>query len=199
MHKHIPNIVSRLIDKRLKHSPHSNKVHRYYEVPGHFHSAAIISKNGKILSIGHNVIRTVQSRTIPQHAEHMAFDRLINKLDRNDFKRKLSVNVLVIRTNGGDSSPCGNCVSRMDAYSKHFTIRNIYYTHSEEMTGIRKEKFTSLLQNENQHISSYYRQKLKETNCHNCSDIECSDHHDEQDEEDGIQDDNDDAEKNLLY
>ena len=89
------------------------------------HMCAILDKNGKILSFGSNYYNL--KIDITEHAEVQAFRKLIERIGRNN--RKITIDVLVIRTTGGNSKPCEDCISRMYELSQRFKIRNIFYTN----------------------------------------------------------------------
>ena len=89
------------------------------------HMCAILDKNGKILSFGSNCYNLKIDTT--EHAEVQALRKLIERIGRND--RKITIDILVIRTTGGNSKPCDECITRMYELSQRFKIRNIFYTN----------------------------------------------------------------------
>ena len=147
----IQRLYHDLIDKREKQTASNTKCDKYK------HMCVIIDKNGEILISGYNIFKTNSSETV--HAEAMALQRLYSKYGRP--KRRFTVDILVIRTNGGNSKPCVNCLKQMENYSHIINIKNIYYSHEDEITGIRKDKFSALLKSDDKHVSSYYRHKMR--------------------------------------
>jgi tRNA(Arg) A34 adenosine deaminase TadA len=111
--------------------------------------------NGAPLAYGYNTYSNGDMTT--EHAEAMAFRKLNSVRKHMGIRGRLSVNILVIRTNGGNSKPCSNCIQRMINYSSLYTIRKVYYTNKNEPDGIQKESFSSLINDPNKHMSAYYR------------------------------------------
>jgi cytidine deaminase len=89
------------------------------------HMCAILDKNGKILSFGSNCYNLKIDTT--EHAEAQALRKLIERIGRNN--KKITIDILVIRTTGGNSKPCDECITRMYELSQRFKIRNIFYTN----------------------------------------------------------------------
>ena len=89
------------------------------------HMCVILDKNGGILSFGSNCYNL--QIDITEHAEVQAFRKLIERMGRHN--RKITIDILVIRTTGGNSKPCKECIQRMYELSIRFKIRNIFYTN----------------------------------------------------------------------
>lgn len=89
------------------------------------HMCVILDKNGGILSFGSNCYNL--QIDITEHAEVQAFRKLIERMGRTN--RKITIDILVIRTTGGNSKPCEECVKRMYELSIRFKIRNVFYTN----------------------------------------------------------------------
>jgi cytidine deaminase len=90
------------------------------------HMCTIIDTNGNPLIFGSNFYLTKNNDTI--HAEVDAFNKLINKMGR--MKRKITIDIIVIRTNGGNSMPCTNCMKKIFDMNTRFNIRYIYFTNN---------------------------------------------------------------------
>ena len=147
----VRRLYKELIDKREKQTASNTKCDKYK------HMCVIIDHNGEILIEGYNIFKTNSCETV--HAEAMALQRLYFKFGKP--KRRFNVDILVVRTNGGNSKPCINCLKTMQRYSNIINIKNIYYSHEDELSGIRKEKFTALLKSDDKHVSSYYRHRMR--------------------------------------
>ena len=148
----VQRLYMELIDKREKQTALNTKCDKYK------HMCVIIDHNsGETLISGYNTFKTNSCETV--HAEAMALQRLYSKYGTP--KRRLTVDILVVRTNGCNSKPCVNCLKMMQRYSNIINIKNIYYSHEAEPTGIRKDKFTALLNSDDKHISSYHRHKMR--------------------------------------
>ena len=52
----------------------------------------------------------------------------------------------------------------MQSCADKYNVRKVYYSNNKEPTGIQKETFSSLVNDPNKHISSFYRfqQEIKE-------------------------------------
>lgn len=118
-------------------------------------------KKTKILSFGVNQSPNSDYITPGIHAEQDA----INKLKPLKYKKNLeSINILVIRLSSKNklqsSKPCANCIESMknNPTKKGYKIQNVYYSDSEG--NIIKTNLVSL-DNEEKHISGFYKLKLK--------------------------------------
>ena len=147
----VQRLYKELIDKREKQTASNTKCDKYK------HMCVIIDHNGEILIEGYNIFKTNSCETV--HAEAMALQRFYFKFGKP--KRRFNVDILVVRTNGGNSKPCINCLKTMQRYSNIINIKNIYYSHEDEPTGIRKDKFSTLLNSNDKHVSSYHRHKMR--------------------------------------
>lgn len=88
------------------------------------------------------------------HAEVSAMKRL----PPNKSKKRKTINLLVIRVNNGgklrNSKPCTKCIEKLGRIPG-YKVKNVYYSNS--CGNIVMEKFNSLANSENQHISSRFR------------------------------------------
>ena len=82
------------------------------------------------------------------HAEIDAFQRNYTKIGRK------KVSILVVRTNGGNSRPCSNCIRNMVDNSQ-MRVKRVYYTIDNG--NIVSENLKQLSANCDQHLSMYYR------------------------------------------
>ena len=128
-----------------------------YKIDKYKHMCAILDKGGESLITGHNIFKTNSDQT--EHAEAMAIRKFFLKFKHT--KRRITVDFLVIRTNGSNSKPCAMCLEQMRVFSYVVNVKNIYYSHEDEPSGIRKEKFSAMINSDNKHYSSYYRHKLQ--------------------------------------
>ena len=108
-----------------------------------------------LLAYGYNTYKTDDYTT--EHAEAMTFRKLNCVRKKLGIRGRLSVNLLVVRTNGGNSKPCAKCIENMQSYSDKYTIRKVYYSNNTELDGIQKESFSALVNDPEKHISSFYR------------------------------------------
>ena len=112
------------------------------------------NKTIRILCTGHN-INYIDNTTL--HAEEAAFKKLLNCTEAKQIK----INVAVIKiTRDGqyrNSKPCVHCLQSMyiTSQKKGYKLNKIYYT-SDDNT-ISSNTYLNLLDNNNFHISSYYK------------------------------------------
>ena len=116
----ILELSSIMIEKRKQQmaSPHHQRLKSN-------HMCVILDKNHNILAFGSNCYNL--QIDITEHAEVQALRKLIEKMGRTN--RKITIDILVIRTTGGNSKPCDKCINRMYELSIRFKIRNIFYTN----------------------------------------------------------------------
>lgn len=114
--------------------------------------AAVVSSSGNILGIGYNHLRGWKST----HAEMDAFGNAVRHISTIDgiTKSRPSADVVVIRTNGGNSRPCNNCINDM-ANNQFINIQKVYYSFTDEtgISGLAVETMGSLLANSDVHVS----------------------------------------------
>lgn len=158
MNDTISRLADMLIDKRKAHIPEDMSM-VFRTMRDRMHSCVIFDKNGTPLVYGYNSVNIRYPTT--EHAEEMAMRKLFVKLKVKGIRSDIVVNILIVRTNGGNSKPCINCINKMQRYSKYFTIRKIYYSNSTNNTYdnmyIEKISFNSLINDPIKHQSSFYR------------------------------------------
>jgi len=121
------------------------------------HMCAIL-KDGAPVSYGTNVYNTNDTST--EHAEAQALRKLCERIGKNLNAKKITIDIFVVRTNGGNSKPCMRCINQMKYYSQFFSIRYVYYTCPSEPGGIRCVKFSQLA-SEEPHICAFDRNLKK--------------------------------------
>ncbi len=121
------------------------------------HMCAIL-KDGSPISYGTNVYNINDTST--EHAEAQALRKLYERIGKRLNAKKMTIDIFVVRTNGGNSKPCARCIDTMKYYSQFFSIRYVYYTHPHEPNGIRCVKF-SQLSSEEPHICAFDRNLKK--------------------------------------
>ena len=103
------------------------------------HMCAILNTGGTPIMFGSNFFNITRGHIkSTEHAESIALSKLTNKMGR--VKRKITVDILVIRTNRGNSMPCCKCMQRMVDESHRFHIRNIYYTNEGKIDCVKFSK-----------------------------------------------------------
>jgi cytidine deaminase len=125
-----------------------------------FHSCVIFNHNcfDKFITYGENQDRlNYNSSSI--HAEECCLYKL-KPITDNKFKK---IDLLVVRVSKGGSlnmsKPCGHCIKLMKnlATEKGYSVKNVYYTESNDV--VVKTSLNKLLNDDNVHISKYYRRR----------------------------------------
>lgn len=152
------DIIDHLIDIRLGENPHTMN----YERNCYNHIAAVITISKKtqlnILSVGINHYNNYHKKIPSIHAEASA----LKKLPVNMNKHYKLADVFVIRTSLnrklGNSKPCIKCLDNMYNFAlkkKGYKINNVYYSTTDGT--IEKKKLTTLIFEEEFHVSRYYK------------------------------------------
>lgn len=147
------NLADTMIAKRKAHYYGSG----FTSLTSSDHMCAIL-KDGSPISYGTNVYNVNDLST--EHAEARALRKLYEKIGKRLNAKKITIDIFVVRTNGGNSKPCVRCIDTMTHYSQFFNIRNVYYTHPSELNGIRCVKFTQL-SSEEPHVCAFDRNMKK--------------------------------------
>ena len=119
----------------------------------------ITLKKTNILSFGINSYGDLHGITPGVHAEIDA----LNKLPFTNGKKKININLLVVRLSSNNkiqnSKPCNNCITKMNSLVvlKGYKLKHVYYSDNDE--NIIKSKLSSLEEEEDQHVSNFYRKK----------------------------------------
>ncbi len=142
-------LVDTMIIKRKAHYTASG----FTSVTNSNHMCAIL-KNSEPISYGTNIYTVNDIST--EHAEAQALRRLYEKINKSLNAKKITLDIMIVRTGSAISKPCTRCINTMKYYSKFFYIRNVYYTDPNELGGIRCIKFSKLV-NEKHHTCSFDR------------------------------------------
>lgn len=184
MHNH-GSLISSMINKRLNETIKTK--HLTSRNSDSFkHAAAITTRRGRVLTIGTNKYHTTIKHGYTIHAEVDTMQRALRpmfiKYGRSAFKRRIPVDITVIRTNMLNSHPCFHCIKSM-VNNPIISIKRVYYSINGDDT--QYCSLSSLIDSNNYHIS-----KANKINC--CGNgVNCL-----EDEEDGENDE--DAEKPAL-
>lgn len=125
---------------------------------------ALLPRYQKCMAYGENHDRMIGNSYSSIHAEEHALNKLPNAPPR---KKKPRLDILVIRTtfhgHFGISRPCLRCTMLLakEVPAKGYTLGNIYYSLAHNI--LVKTSITELIhqQQENPHITLYYREKKK--------------------------------------
>ena len=151
----IKDNIFKMCDKLIhKRKQQCVKANGYNSTFNSEHMCAILDSDGNPLIYGTNVYNIGKLST--EHAEAQAIRKLYDKYSYQNQKRKIKVDIIVVRTNGSNSKPCERCIHEMKC-STRLHIRNVYYTHQDAEFGIRCVKFDRLVEDPDRHYSSYDR------------------------------------------
>ena len=157
MNSTIMRLTEEIISKRSAHTP-PDMTQTLKSLRSRMHTCVIFDTNGTPLAYGYNDFNVKSTTT--EHAEAMAMRKLLSAIKAKNPRAHMIVNLLVVRTNGGNSKPCENCIRRMCNYSQYFTIKKIYYSKSSADSDdifIEKTNLNTLIDDPDKHESSFYR------------------------------------------
>lgn len=167
------------------------------------HGALIVSRKGggAIIGYGNNKYCKVGSL----HAEVSAFASAINYLrthksrNLNSYKARMQVDLIVLRTTGGNSRPCYHCITDHIANNPYFNVRKVLYSDLDADGGYVQTNKNSLFETRESHYSGFNAHRLNIDNvidgnedskccCHNgdCDDEMCGDENEEDDAKDAL-------------
>ena len=179
MATHVFRLSNIIATKRAQHIPQTIKSSITYK--NIEHACVIMNKSGSPLSYGYNSFKLNTPGS--EHAEAMAFRKLSQTMKIKGIRKNIAVNVLVVRTNGGNSKPCTNCIDRMALLSNNITIRKVFYTQSQGLDNLEKKSFQSLLNDSNKYVSSFYQVDTTATETAGESDTETVDDNKDSDDD----------------
>uniref|UniRef100_A0A6C0HZS0 CMP/dCMP-type deaminase domain-containing protein n=1 Tax=viral metagenome TaxID=1070528 RepID=A0A6C0HZS0_9ZZZZ len=128
------------------------------------HISCVLKGNKSVLTFGINKIGDSVRNTPGIHAET---DAILKLLPLRNKKKLENINILVIRispTNKIQSSkPCNHCIKMLNILPKKrgYHIQDIYYSNTY---GEIIKTTLGKLENEEKHISQYYRNRNKKNN-----------------------------------
>jgi len=155
------NGFEKYIHKREAMSAHViNTYGKQSKIDPQKHVCVIQTTKGRILSVGVN--HSIANQCIPSiHAEPHAMTKAVAKLitERGRGFRPQKVDIVVARTNMGNSRPCSEC-SHAIFTNPHFNIRNVIYSDPNTTNAAGTPGFTSikanvLFANRFQHITKH--------------------------------------------
>ena len=203
-----PSRLEKLKENRKACNLKKNKTLEPYK-----HSAMVVKRKGggavkgggAIIGYGSNNYMKIGS----MHAEESAFKNATNYLRKNKsrnlktYKARMKVDLIVLRTTGGNSRPCYHCITEQIVDNKYFNVRKVIYSNNEEEGGYVHTNKSKLYETREEHYSGYNANRLNieskpntETIESNCCDMEHNHNHELCDEEGDGEDDDKEA---LLY
>ena len=112
-----------------------------------------------VISYGENYYKGSHDTYNTVHAE----DHAMRKLPSRSSKRKIKVDLVVIRVNKsggyGNSKPCLHCILTLSQNlpKKGYQLCSVYYTNEEG--GVVCSRFKHLCNDTTPHVSKYYRER----------------------------------------
>jgi deoxycytidylate deaminase len=153
-------LINRLIKKRKAETGSTGNKRNSDNIK---HAAAITTRKGRILTLGSNKYHPTIKHGYTVHAEVDTIQRALRpayiKYGRSLNKRRIPVDITVIRTSMVNSHPCMHCINTM-ANNPVFAVKRVYYSNDGDLS---YASMSSLLNIENPHIS-----KANRSGC-NCS------------------------------
>jgi hypothetical protein len=191
-----PSLLDGLKKSRNAYTIDKNKKHEPFK-----HGAMIISRKGKGAVIGYgsndfSSIKCLGSIHAEKNALKNALMYIKNKHNVNitNTRRRIPVDMVVLRTTGGNSKPCYHCITEQIVNNRYFNIRKIIYSDSDVNDGYVETNCNKLYETRESHYSGFYTLNKKKTNnhdhTHEHNDCCCN-------ELDEIENDDDDEE--ILY
>ena len=108
------------------------------------HMCAILTTSGIPIMFGSNFYNIPRgSVKSTEHAESIALSKLAAKMGR--VRRKIHIDILVVRTNMGNSMPCDRCMQKISEAGQRFHIRYIYYTKDGKIECIKFSKLVKII------------------------------------------------------
>lgn len=151
--KNTYKLVNKMINKRNAMTPFYKKIDNIK------HTAAITTKRGRLLGIGINKYHTNISHGYTTHAEvdtmQKAMLPMYKKFGRSLNKRKIAVDITIIRTSLVNSHPCLHCLMAMNK-NPVFNVKKVNYSCEGE---IITTTLNSLLGKEEHHLSKGNRHR----------------------------------------
>lgn len=145
------------------HGGDPNKRIRPRDVDPQQHFCIVQTTKGRIIGYGDN--HTPVKEFLPTiHAEGKALANAAAKIHAergSGYTRRLKVDVIVGRTNGGNSRPCSEC-SRNLFTNPHFTVRQVIYTDpdGDRDNGYTTTRTTTLYETRFQHITKHNLRRM---------------------------------------
>lgn len=140
-------LIEKMKAKRSAMTPYFKKIDNIK------HSAAITTKRGRLLGIGMNKYHTTLKHGYTTHAEVDTIQKsmlpMYKKFGRSLNKRRITVDITIIRTSLVNSHPCLHCLMAMNN-NPVFNVKKVNYSCEGE---IITTTLNSLLNKEVHHLS----------------------------------------------
>lgn len=149
---------------KLKENRQACNIPKNKSLEPYKHAALIVSRKGggAIIGYGNNKYSAIGSI----HAEANAFENATNYLrthktrNLNTYKARMQVDLIVMRTTGGNSRPCFHCITEQIVNNPYFNVRSILYSDVNAEGGYVKTNKSTLFEEREAHYSGFNAQRL---------------------------------------
>jgi hypothetical protein len=191
----------------LKNSRSACTIKQNRKLEPYKHGAMVISRKGKgaVISYGDNNFNAVKCIG-STHAEADALNNALIHLKKRrnvnitNTRRRLAVDVVVLRTTGGNSKPCYHCITEQLVDNRYFNVRKVIYSDLDVNGGYVETNCNKLYETRESHYSGFHsnnNQGRLENECCDGNIGTCHDHDHNQGccgELDEVENDDDDEE-----
>jgi len=184
-----PSLLEKLKTNRKNYTIQKNKSAEPYK-----HGALVVRRKGggSVIGYGSNDLNGVYGST---HAEANAFKNAASYIKHHMGKnltsigQRMKVDLIVLRTTGGNSRPCYHCITEQITNNPVFNVRKVIYSDLNSEGGYTVTNSNNLFDVREEHYSAFYIKNgsVNTTNClnHDEHDCECDELDDEgEDDED---------------
>ena len=163
-----PNKLDTLKSKRNAYTIKENRNSEPYK-----HGALVVSRKGGGAIIGYGA-NTFNNEYGSRHAEDMAFENARRFVSKNkgqnlsNRRHRMKVDIVVLRTTGGNSRPCYHCITEQLVDNRHFNVRKVIYSDCDVDGGYVETNCNKLYENRESHYSGFHTMQnpaLDTTNC----------------------------------
>ena len=151
-----PPLLDGLKMKRAQHTVSVNRRQEPFK-----HGAMVITRKGGGAVIGYGA-NTYNNEFGSIHAEESAFKSARQYLQKkrgvnmSNTKRRLAVDIVVLRTTGNNSKPCYHCITEQLVSNRYFNVRKVIYSDGDETGGYVVTNCNKLYETRDSHISGFH-------------------------------------------
>jgi cytidine deaminase len=194
-----PSSLDVMKKKRAEHTVNTNKRLEPFK-----HGAMVISRKGGGAVIGYGA-NTYNNEYGSIHAEASAFKNARSYIKKyrgvnlTNTRRRLAVDIVVLRSSGGNSKPCYHCITEQLVSNRYFNVRKVIYSDFDDTGGYTVTNCNKLYDTREEHYSGFHaRVRGLAPITNNCCDGAHHEHEDGCDELGEEANENDDEEIRRL-
>ena len=191
-----PGILDKFKESRKAYTVEKNNRSEPYK-----HCALVISRKGGGAILGYGANYALSGNYGSIHAEADALNNAMSFVSRHrsknlsNYKRRQKVDVIVMRTTGGNSRPCYHCITEQLVDNPVFNVRKVIYSDNSNDIGYTTTNTNRLYENKEAHFSGFHARQNEENGTAICCGSVGGHEHDHCDDECG--DEEDDEDKQL--